>query len=478
MSSASNPLRRAARLLLLASTVVLAHPALAKGLTPAGLDAADANRVASAFGDSQNLQPIDDEALGEIQAQAGSLILMDKIIPNELTGNLGPNSPTDFTYYRMGLDVKLDLNANISKLQLGCGGVNDLLTGARGCDLDIDYVGFMGLNDAKDRPGDAGSPFTLTRPFIEIAFKNENDPAKREAVGFRIGAQRINGAIRMGRDYTNFGYGGTTASSIPNLENGDTCTPSATTGAGVVGCHSGLNAISGYLGGLELSAGFEASARICPSLKVFGACLGIPFTANLDGCLGRINFSPCSSSDTPFFVDAGGTRITSLNVAAAKLNLSITTLLGIDVSGYGRLDLNTRQVHYLLVPDSSGFFLSFQRERVAWPNYNKTTPAQDFAALNPAVGSAAYYDACNSAFGVSSRCSSAYAPTANTGWWLSANNAKMLNLRPGNRIPLPGTLDISELLSALGPDSSNLKIENPKLDFIAADNCYGSARFC
>lgn len=198
MFSASSPLLRTAQLLLLAGTTVLTHPVLANAAPPPSLDAAEAQRVASTFGGAQGLQAIDDEALGEIQAQAGSLILMDKIGPNELTGALGPGSATDFTYYRMGMDVKLDLNANISKLQLGCGGANDFLTGARGCDLDIDYVGFMGLNGTNDRPGLPGSPFTLTRPFIEIAFKNENNPAKREAVGFRIGAQNINGAIRMG----------------------------------------------------------------------------------------------------------------------------------------------------------------------------------------------------------------------------------------------------------------------------------------
>lgn len=453
---------------------------------------ASASRFASEFGTRQGLETIDDESLGLIEAQAGSLILMDKIEPNELS----PSSSdyANFTYYRMGMDVKLDLNANISKLQLGCGGVNDLLTGTRGCDLDIDYVGFMGLNANNDRPGAPGSPFTLTRPFLEIAFKNANDPAKREAIGFRIGAQSINGAIRMGRDYTNVGYPDYTNSSgcITNQETGGGnctssatpitagCNPAATTGMGVVGCHSGLNSISGYLGGLELSAGFKARARVC--IDPTTITCGIPgnyITQDIDGCLGRIDFSPCTINDTPFFVDAGGTRITSLNVAAAKLNLSLTNLFGIDLEGYGRLNLNTRQVHYLLVPNSSGFFLSFQRERVSWPNYNKTTPAADFAALNPGTSNPAYYDACNPAFGqATARCNSAYAPAANTGWWLSANNAKMLNLRPGDRITLPGSLTIYQLLGALGPNTSNLIIDNPKLDFIAADNCYGSARFC
>lgn len=472
MYSGFEHLRLTAHHIVMAAGIVLmTTPLLSHASTEMPLDSARAGQIAAEFGGMQGLQVMDDETLGDIGAQAGSLILMDRIGPNELTGAMGAGSPTDFAYYRMGMDVKLDLNANISKLQLGCGGVNDFLTGARGCDLDIDYVGFMGLNATNDRPGAPGSPFTLTRPFIEIAFKNDGNSAKREAVGFRIGGQNINGAIRMGRDYTNFGYGDYTNAntSIANMENGDVCNPSATTGAGVVGCHSGLNSISGYLGGLELSAGFQARARVCIDPTTLTCWIpGNYITQDIDGCLGRINFSPCTTSDTPFFIDAGGTRLTSLNVAAAKLNLSLTSLFGIDLEGYGRLNLNTRQIHYLLTPNSSGFYLSFQRERVAWPNYDKAIPANNLP-----------FDACNPAYGqTTGRCNSAYAPTANSGWWLSANNVKMLNLRPSSRIVLPGSLTIYELLGALGPDSSDLIIDNPKLDFIAADNCYGSARFC
>lgn len=469
------------RMVMAAAVVLLVAPLLVQASTDVPLDAVRAGQIASAFGGAQGLQTMDDETLGGIEAQAGSLILMDRVAPNELTGALGAGSSTDFSYYRMGMDVKLDLNANMSKLQLGCGGVNDYLTGARGCDLDIDYVGFMGLNPAGDRPGLPGSPFTLTRPFIEIAFKNENTAAKREVVGFRIGAQSINGAIRMGRDYTGLQPDGSFSpeASMTNMENGGTCNPGASTGTGVVNCHSGLNSISGFLAGLELSAGFEASVRACTLGRAFGACLG-GITANLDGCLGRISFSPCNMSDTPFFVDAGGTRLTSLNVAAAKLKINFV----FDIEGYGRLNLDTRQVHYLLTPNSSDFFLSFQRERVSWPRYNKTTPQADLGLLNGCSYAScgtnpAWYDSCNSAHGqVTGRCTSAYSPPANSGWWLSAANAKVLNLRPGDRINVPGNYTLLELLGALGPSTSPLVIDNPKLGFVAADNCYGSARFC
>lgn len=425
-----------------------------------------AAQVALAAPGSQ-LQEMNDAALGEEAGQAGSLILMDRIGPNELTGAGTTGTYSNFTFFRMGLDGKIDFNANISKLQLGCGGVNDLVAGP-GCDLDIDYLGFMGLNAAKDRPGAAGSAFQMTRPFIELAFKNTNDPSKREFVGIRIGAQNINGALRMGRDYTGFGGPGVEP-SLTNVENGGTCNPSATTGAGVVGCHSGINSLSGYLAGIELSAGIKARAYVCFELIT---CFLAPIDAGIDACLGRIAFNPCSSSDRPFFVDAGGTRIKNLHVSAANMKITSPWTLGTTITGYGSLILNMRQIHYLLAPDSSDFFLSFQREPVSWPRYDKAPPPSNLA-----------YDSCNGAYNqVPGRCGSAYLPAANTGWWLSASNTKVLNLTPPDTIYVNAKSDpyfaLTDLINALSPNNSPIVIDNPKLGFVAASNCYGTAVFC
>lgn len=414
-----------------------------------------------------HLQEMNDAALSAETGQAGSLILMDRIAPNELTGATTQGTYANFSYYRMGLDGKLDFNANISKLQLGCGGVNDLLAGP-GCDLDIDYLGFMGLNAAKDRPGAPGSTFQLTRPFIELAFKNADDPAKREFVGVRIGAQNINGALRMGRDYTGFGGPGV-ESSLTNVENGGACNPAATTGAGVVACHSGINSLSGYLSGIELSAGIKARAYVCIELIT---CFLAPINAAIDACLGRIAFNPCTTGDRPFFVDAGGTRIKSLNVSAANLKIVSPWTLGATITGYGSLALNLRQIHYLLAPDSPDFFLSFQREPVSWPRYEKAPPPSNVA-----------YDSCNPAYNqVSARCGSAYLPTANSGWWLSATNTKVLNLLPPDDVYVNSKSNpyfaLTDLINALSPNNSPIAIDNPKLGFVAASNCYGSAVFC
>lgn len=429
------------------------------------------------------LQEMNDENLAQVTGQNGSLFLSDHIGANELAGAQGPGSPTDFDFYRMGMDVKLNLNMNIAKFQLGCGGVNDLLTTSPACDIDIDYLSFMGINNDGDFPSLDGpdSAFELIRPYVELAIKNDDSPTLREVVGFKVGGQRINGALTMGRDYTGAGkpsenyVGPGLESSLINQEHGGTCNPSATTGQGVVNCHSGINSVSGFLS-LELSAAIRARAQLAGFI-----------TTDLNTCFGRMNPSQygCNSGTTPFLVDAGGTRMQQLHVAAAKLNIDHIDLgcnifnflvcspaqavanLIID-EGYGQLVIDMRQVHYLLTPNTENFFISVQREPVAWPNYSKSLPLNNVA-----------FDACNPAYGQipsNGRCGSAYSPTANTGWWLNAPGAKLLNINPPDRINV-GNVSLGTAVSLLGPEGQ-LIINNPKIDLPRVSNCYGSAVFC
>lgn len=365
------------------------------------------------------LEPMADAALSDVIAQDGSLFLSDHISPNSLANAPGDGS-ANFDFYRMGLDVKLDLNANMAKFQLGCGGVNDLLSSSAACDIDIDYLSFMGVNNEGDFPSLDGpeSAFELIRPYVELAIKNDGASTLREVVGLKVGGQRINGALSIGRDYTGSSkasegfVGPGLESNLINQEHGGTCNPSATTGQGVVNCHSGINSVSGFLS-LELSAAIRARANL----------LGF-VNADLNTCFGRMSPSQygCNAGSTPFFVDAGGTRLQTLHVAAAKLtvdnidlNCNIFNALVcypaqgvanlIINEGYGQLRIDMRQVHYLLTPDTENFFLSVQREKVSWPNYSKAPPPSNIP-----------YDACNPSYGQipgNGRCSSGYSPTAN-----------------------------------------------------------------
>lgn len=428
------------------------------------------------------MSAMSDGELAAVTGQDGSLFLSDHIGANELQGAPADGS-ANFDFYRMGLDIKMKLNANIAKFQLGCGGVNDLLTTGPACDIDIDYLSFMGIKSNGEFPAVDGpnSAFELIRPYVELAIKNDNSPTTREVVGIKIGGQRINGALSIGRDYTGAGkpsesyVGPGPEANLVNQEHGGTCNPSATIGQGVVNCHSGINSVSGFLS-LELSAAMRARVNILWYNNV-----------NLDTCFGRMSPQQfgCGPNSPPFFVDAGGTRLQELHVAAAKLTvndinfncpwydpfcyLALDPIANLIISeGYGQLKIDMRQVHYLLTPNTENFFLSFQREKVSWPNYSKAPPLSNLP-----------FDACNPVYGqvpTNGRCSSAYSPTANTGWWLNAPGAKILNINPPDRLNV-GDVDLGTVISLLGPEG-RLIIDNPKISLPRVSNCYGSAIFC
>ncbi len=97
-------------------------------------------------------------------------------------------------FYKLGLDAVVDLNANIKKIQLGCGGAN----GAGGCDIDLENVSLSGISDTS--AGRVASSAQLTNPFVEFAIKNPNSAAAREIVGFRLSADKVVGLLTIGTE--------------------------------------------------------------------------------------------------------------------------------------------------------------------------------------------------------------------------------------------------------------------------------------
>ncbi|MED5238240.1 MAG: hypothetical protein VX379_01510 [Pseudomonadota bacterium] len=146
-----------------------------------------------------------DEQLANVTGQA--LMQMNKIVGDVANGNDG------FTFYTAGLDVMLDLNLNIEKLQLGCGGVNGV-----GCDLDIDHFSLgcitngagncISLSPAagsnqkpgavNEGPQSAMKDFSIQRPFFQFAIKNDQSKTMREVVGIRLGGEKVSGPLSFG----------------------------------------------------------------------------------------------------------------------------------------------------------------------------------------------------------------------------------------------------------------------------------------
>lgn len=148
------------------------------------------------------LQPMSDEQMSATTGQA--LMSLSYIAPNDAANleskRAGGN--TNIGFYKLGLEAELEINANIKKLQLGCGGVN----GAGNCDIDIDHLSLSGLGNSStsntgseaDRAARAGSSAVLTNPFIQFAIKNPNSAATRQVVGINLSSEQAVGLLTFG----------------------------------------------------------------------------------------------------------------------------------------------------------------------------------------------------------------------------------------------------------------------------------------
>ncbi len=411
---------------------------------------------------------MDETELENVSGQG--LFWSDKITGSELAGSNAYSTP--FTFYRMGLDGELALNANLGKMQLGCGGVNDFINAPAACDIDIDYASLMGRNGTN--PGNPLSSFKLTRPYLELAIKNDGT-ANREIVGLKIGAQAADGAITSGRRYTvngavnqenSLGWSEpTNANTQPVRTAGANCNTGASVNSGVLGCHSGINSVSGFLGA-EMSISLRVQGRVCVFI-----CIGL----DAWGCTGRTTFGGdnCGTAKgDALFVDMGGTRMQGLGLRSALLNLNDGGVLtSIITEGYASLNLDLRLVHKLTFDNGGDFGISFQREPVAYPRYSKMTPTAEMTA-NGTYPSA--MDACATANYDTTRCASAYAVPTNTGWWLNAPQVKLLDvINPSINV---GDLSLGDALALFG--APGLVVNQGEFNMTPYKNCYGAARFC
>ena len=177
--------------------------------------------VALSISHAGTLQTLTDEQLSETTGQA--LMSLSYIAPTD-TKNLETTrsgGATNIGFYKLGLEAELELNANIKKLQLGCGGTN----GAGGCDVDIDNLGLSGLKvDANGKPMDmtseerVGSSAKLTNPFIEFAIKNPGSASTREVVGLRLSAEKAMGLLTAGTENSTTPNGINTISGFMRIQ--------------------------------------------------------------------------------------------------------------------------------------------------------------------------------------------------------------------------------------------------------------------
>lgn len=383
------------------------------GLTPA----AELRQQATAQMAGSSLQPLDEREMAGVSAR--SLLMADAFHSDDFL----PEGEQDLSFRRMTLNADLEMNLNIDRLQLGCGGVNALLDGAgETCDIDIDFLSFMGTGPGQPGAVAAGEPvesdFLLEFPYLELALANEDDPLNREVVGLKVGARGAQGWLSMGRFLEDEVIDGVPCSDDPDR----------------IQCHRGINRMSGWM-----ETTLEGQVFGCMDLPGGSNC---PVTGEEEG--GPDPGDPTEQLRVATFSDQRelyGTRMT---------RVFLDEVIALPENVPGDLDLppletNINQalrfIHGLeLAADENSvadFFLSFQREPVIWPNFDQNIqpgPDGNFRA-------------------------------ANTGWWMSLPDARLEGLETYNKV-----IDL-DFIAAPGFDDVDIG-QRP------AANCYGGLTFC
>lgn len=440
------------RLMLLAAAGVGMHlPSVAlSALMPSGGGMVESPALADAIQSSSviaGMAQLEDEVLSDV---TGQLFFSDKIVSSGTVHGIANN----FTFYRIGLEADLKLNMNIDKLQLGCGGFNEGLV-LNACDLDVDFMRLTGFSGA-------ASDFLLELPYLELAIKNDGDRTRREVAGIKIGSAAAEGILGIGRRYVT-----NQVNQEWGLVNGRACQEvygSTQDDGRRLACSSGANRMSGFLLG-EISA----NGRITD----FGGA---------DVCMGwtSINTSdPCGIAQR-MFLAFSGTRMDRIGVYSKSDEL-ITYNCGGTLAFLGCPDANfklsqaLRTLHEVRLtatdpaPGFAGpritrdFFLSFQRERIAYPIYDQSQP---YATLGPPDSRTNLYSHTWESN------SSAWSAPANTGWWMNITYADLRNQSAGD-LQLGGLFDALDALSAGGT------LQDLNLGQSPVKNCFGtSTLFC
>ncbi len=422
--------------------------------------------ITATLGLSQSyaMTALNDEELSEVEGQ--SLMNLEFQQGTNTTDAQGKTyNQSNIGFYKLALSAELELNANIKKLQLGCGGDNNSIR-ANSCDIDIDHIGLSGLPDDPNYTSDqrAATSALITNPFIQFAIKNPTSAATREVLGFRVSAEKIKGLMTLGTENT----------STPN----------------------GINTFSGYMKTKTASGTAVTEARTMTYAdtglqikgKVTGTILFIPTT--LDYISDNYNLT-LSSTTAPFTINStivSGTRMKDVTLKGSgtvgQINfsgpLTATVLGGVplnkqvtgNITGL-KTDITVNQslglIHALYLNNPAS--LSLQSQDILW--------------TGAAVG-------------------------ANKGWWLAMEDEVELgSLSPTTKVAITNEVlkqtiaginkDLTEhprpcgdllFQCALGSDLAvgNVPMNSTTLDFPLTNlslqgqnfrsNCYGGLKFC
>ena len=328
---------------------------------------------------------LNDEQLSEVEGQA--LINLEYQKGISATDAQGKSyNQTNMGFYKLALSAEMELNANIKKLQLGCGGENNAIRAAS-CDIDIDNLGLSGLplnadgsiNTNYTADQRAASSAKITNPFVQIAIKNPDSAATRQVLGFRVSAEKIAGLLTLGTHNDQDAKG----NGIPN----------------------GINSFSGYMKTKTASGvavtGSRSMTYADTQLKINGEVSGrLLGSSSGTTCVGGF-LDPChnvsytsdsynlnlSSTSAPFTINStivSGTRMKDVMLKGSgtvgkidfsgQLTAKVLGLLNLEKQVSGNItglktDITVNQslglIHALYLNNPAS--LSLQAETILWP---------------------------------------------------------------------------------------------------------------
>lgn len=454
---------------------------------------------------SEGLVRLNDTELSEINGAA----LMNLTYTDPANAHASMKAE-NIGFYKMGLDAVMELNANIKRIQLGCGGAN----GAGGCDIDLENVSLSGLSNTSD--GRVGSSAQLTNPFVEFAVKNPGSAATREIVGFRLSADKVVGLLTIGTENTSTPNGINSLSGFMKVQSDNSqkingLASTAATRYNLFGSSQyGNLAVTGRLQALGLGGAAEVSFKTTAGGFNIPEIIHNPFTTAAIAVNGKRQTSTTLTTqvkvpdiilgdDSSGFSESGTVAYdpvtgnpTGINSLGGKVTAEVTSCkwFACAIAGKGSqfknvymsgkitgitADLTLEQSLGLIhnLPISSAMSLSLQKQAVKWAG----TDAAD---------------------------------TAQRGWWLSAKDpveigdvipqdlividqlfpqiatavSQYLDKNPAKTNDLGGLLGIGALTANVGTlnlSSTPLKLNVKNLTLNGqsfAPNCSGGMRFC
>lgn len=462
------------------------------------------------YAESLTLHRLTDEQLGETTGQA--LMSLSYIAPNDSTNLMTKYSNgSNIGFYKLGLEVDMDLNANIRNLQLGCGGIN----GAGQCDIDIKNLSLSGLpanyNPSSGNPPDFGAAgrastsAQLTNPFMEFAVKNSNSASTREIVGLRFSAEKITGLLTAGLIN---GISPTSTDGIQSLSGFmriAATSGEALTKATVFG-NQANHQIQGLLSALGIKRTFtsqpdspDTEGITIPSLK---AAFSIPEFQVNGSRLNNASVKGVSTKVDSIALDQGPLnqiRVTFAPILVVARQAKIKLANGSAVQNLN-MDITFNQALSMFhnIPlTGSGGYLSLQQQALLWPgNYidsNDMTGKTIVEMLNSDVAKKGWW--------------MSFAEPVQLGYLKATQEVDITNVLPQvaslmttellkeeNRVYLPPGAAITALLGMtlttpkpIVVDLNNATLANPVKLTLAnlqlanqnlTPNCYGSLKFC